>query len=163
MKAKYLLFILSIVLLSSCYPRENIVTFFDEETLSKEMTLSTMIDGKMKNSIDSSVDINLLDSDFFERYIGGLIDLEVTSIEVTISGYNNGVTNSKIKLGNTLLTSNIDENNKPININSSYKLDDISRELLHRLSIPFTFSGDCNSADTFKVSVSITFKGIFED
>ncbi len=125
------------------------------------MILSTMIDGEIQNSINSSIPISLLDSEFFGQYIEHLIELEVTSIVVTISGYDNGVTNSEIKLGNTILENNIDDSVTSINIVNSYKLEDVSQELLNSHSIPFTFSGDSISVDTFQVSVTITFKGVF--
>lgn len=133
MKVKYLFFSLCMLLLTSCFPNENTITYFNEETLVKEMKLSTMIED--------------------------LVELEVTSIKVIISGYNDWVTNSKIKLGNTILASSVKE--KSISVSKLSMLENVSQEFFDKHNIPLLFSGYCNSADTFKVSISITFKGVF--
>jgi hypothetical protein len=153
---------LCISLLSSCYPEASVV-FYGEDTLSKELIISKTIDGVTQNSINSSIPISLLESDFFEQYIENLIELEVTSIEVAIAGHDHGVASSEIRLGNVLLENNMHHVNGSIHIVDSYKLKDVSRELLDHHTIPFIFSGDCASEETFEVVVKISFKGVFED
>lgn len=163
MKAKYPLIIFFIALFSSCSPNENIVTFIGEETLSKEMTLSTMLDGHMLNSINSSTLVSLQDSEFFKQHLKSLIELKVTSIELLMSGYNNGLSNPEIRLGNTLIESGMNDSIQSIKVTSPNKLDQISQEMMQRHTLPLVFSGNCASADTFEVSVQITLKGEFVD
>ncbi|MFD2568689.1 hypothetical protein [Pseudotenacibaculum haliotis] len=167
MKTKNFLFVLFILLLYSCSPQEDIVTFYGEDTLSKEMIVSTTINEELQNSFNSSVTIDLLDSKFFEKYIDHLIELKATSIKISITDYNYGIVNSKLEMGNDLLIDNcideISQSEGSITITDPEVLGNISNRLMYKHKIPFILSGSSRFSDTFTVSISVTFNGVFGD
>lgn len=167
MKTVHFLFALIIPFLFSCIQQEDTVTFYSEDSISKEMIISTMLDGELQSSVHSSVTLDLMDSDFFENYINQLVLLEITSIKVSIIDYDYGLVNTNLELGNYPLLENgmdeIGQNGGLLIIKDSTVLDHISNILTNKHEIPFVFSGDGVSPDTFTLSISITFQGVFVD
>lgn len=167
MKTKNILFILIIPLLFSCMQQEDTVTFYSEDSLSKEMIVSTISNGELQSTVKSSVTLDLMDSEFFENYINQLILLEITSIQITMVDYDYGMMNTKLEVDNYLLLENgideIDQNGGSIIIEDPIITEHISNILADNHQLNFVLSGNSVSLDTFTISVTISFNGVFVD
>lgn len=161
MKATHFIFGLSIALFYSCYETEGITTFYNDDTLTKEMIATTQMAGEMQYAVNSTTTLNLMDSDYFKRYAECLIDLEVTAIEIKVLDYYDGLENAQVSLGNTVLTNCTNNNQTTITIKDKEMLENISNEWLKFLDLPLEFSGTCNSQASFRVATKVTFKGTF--
>jgi hypothetical protein len=147
--------------------QEDTVTFYSEDSLSKEMIVSTISNGELQSTVKSSVTLDLMDSEFFENYINQLILLEITSIQITMVDYDYGMMNTKLEVDNYLLLENgideIDQNGGSIIIEDPIITEHISNILADNHQLNFVLSGNSVSLDTFTISVTISFNGVFVD
>lgn len=151
------------LLFASCNARENIVTFYLDNEISKELVLDATIGESGSGLVFSEKNLDLLESETFRRYFLNIVELEVTSLSFTISDYDQGVDNPTLSIGNSIEINDLQMVNGSFQVNDNRALQRLSDELLSQLIIPFSFEGNAVSEDSFNVSVSISLKGVFTD
>lgn len=163
MKKKLLLLFAVAILVVSCNPRENIVTFYLDNEISKQLVLNASVGDLGSSFVFSEKDLDLLESETFKTYFENIVELEVTSINITISGYDQSIANPIIKIGNSITIQNIPIINGSFKIQDVQLLNNISNELLSHQIVPFSFEGQSTAQDSFNVSVQVSLKGVFTD
>ena len=163
MKKKLLLLFAVAILAVSCNPRENIVTFYLDNEISKQLVLNASVGDLGSSFVFSEKDLDLLESETFKTYFENIVELEVTSIDITVSGYDQSVSNPVIRIGDFIMFDNISMSNGSFKIQDAQMLQNISNELLNHQIVPFSFEGQSTAQDSFNVSVQVSLKGVFTD
>lgn len=161
MKKNYLLIFLTSVFLTACNPRENIVTFYLDNQLFEELVLNSIPSDFGSSTVYSEKPVDLLAIESFHKYFENILELDVKSMNISITDYEQSIEHPVIRIGNSITIENIPITNGSFEIKDAQLLQSIASELMRHQIVPFSFEANSLTHDSFKVSVTMKIQGVF--